>query len=160
MQTITRKFLAKQPPNLTGVTLQREHRFYLYRKSGVVVRVQSCGETFELEKKVNKTMHVRESEKIILTKDEFETIQKFIKEEIQRDSYIISERPKILIRTYHGVFEGLVRVEVSFSSAEEAQRYTPLDWMGKEISDTPLAFDETLLNLTSQEFRDLLRSLL
>lgn len=160
MQTVTRKFLAKQLPDLTGFVCQSEHRFYLYRKNGAVIRIQSRGEIFELEKKITKTAFIRESEKIALTKDEFESIQKLTKEEIQRDSYIISQTPEILVRIYHDVFEGLVRVEVSFSSIEEAQGYMPYDWMGREISDTPLGFDETLLNITTQEFHDLLRSLL
>ncbi|MEK7578088.1 MAG: hypothetical protein AAB492_05805 [Patescibacteria group bacterium] len=156
MQTIARKFLVKQIPDLTGKEHWAQSRFYLYRKNGIVIRTQSNGDNFDLERKVSKTALIRESEKIAITKDEFEEISKVIAANIIRDSYIISEIPYIVLRMYHGKFEGLIRVEVEFLSVEEANRYIPLKWMGKEITNTLLAKDETLLTLTGQDFRALL----
>lgn len=156
MQTITRKFLVKQLPDLIGKKQSVQNRFYLYRKNGIIIRVQSNGDNFGLERKVSETALIRESEKIAITKDEFNEISKAITDNIIRDSYIISEIPYIVLRMYHGKFEGLVRVEVEFSSVEEANRYTPLKWMGKEITNTLLATDETLFTLTDQDFRAML----
>ncbi|HCS78212.1 TPA: hypothetical protein DIV55_00545 [Patescibacteria group bacterium] len=156
MQTITRKFLVKQVPNLTGKKRWVQNRFYLYRKNGVVIRVQSSGDIFELERKVNKTTLIRESEKITITKDEFEALSKTSSDSINRDNYLISETPHVALRIYHMRFEGLVRAEVEFQSVEEANLFSPLEWMGEEITNTALATDETLLDLTAQDFQVLL----
>lgn len=148
--------MVKQLPDLTGKEHSVQSRFYLYRKNGIVIRVQSSGNIFELERKVSKTALIRENEKIAITKDEFEAIDKTVTENIIRDSYLISEAPNIVLRMYHGKFEGLIRAEVEFQSVEEANRYTLLEWMGKEITNTPLAKDQTLLDLTDSDFRKLL----
>lgn len=152
MQTITRKFLVKQLPDLTGKKHFTQSRFYLYRKNGIVIRIQSSDDIFELERKVSKTALIRENEKIAITKEEFEAIRKMVIDNVTRDSYFISESPQIVLRIYHGKFEQLSRVEVEFQSVEEANRYTPFEWMGKEITNTPLAKDETLLDLTDHDF--------
>lgn len=156
MQTITRKFLVKQFPDLTGKKYWGQNRFYLYRKNRIIIRIQSIGEAFELERKVSKTDLVRESEKISITKEEFEAISKITMDHVIRDSYVVSETPRLILRIYHGRFEGLVRAEIAFQSIEEANRFIPLPWMGKEITSTPLAKDETLLDLTNNEIQKLL----
>lgn len=156
MQTITRKFLVKQLPDLIGKEHWNQSRFYLYRKNGIVIRFQSSGDTFELERKVSKTDLVRESEKISITKEEFEAISKITTDHVIRDSYVMNETPRIVLRIYHGQFERLVRAEIAFQSIEEANRFIPLPWMGKEITSTPLAKDETLLDLANNEIQKLL----
>lgn len=156
MQIITRKFLVKQVPDLTGKEHWVQNRFYLYRKNGIVIRVQSKGDLFELERKVSKTALIRESGKIIITKEEFEAISKTTSDHVTRDSYVIGEVPYITLRIYHGRFEGLVRVEIEFPSVEEANHFSPPVWMGKEITTTALAKDETLLDLTASDFQKLL----
>lgn len=156
MQTIMRKYLVKQLPDLTEKKHWGQNRFYLYKKNGIVIRVQTDGEKFELERKESKTDVVRESKKITITKEEFEAISKITTDHVIRDNYVVSEMPRIILRIYHGQFEGLVRAEIEFQSVEEAHRFVPPQWMGKEITSTPLAKDETLLNLTNNEFLKLL----
>lgn len=156
MKSITRKFLVKQVPDLTGKEHWVQSRFYLYRKNGIVIRIQSKGDIFELERKVNKTALIREGKKIAITKEEFEAISRLVRDVVVRDNYLISVAPHVVLRRYHERFEGLVRVEVEFSSVEEANQFTPLVWMGKEITTTPLARDETLLDLTADDFQKLL----
>ena len=156
MQTITRKFLVKQTLDLTGKKQWSQTRYYLYRKNGIVIRIQTDGEKFELERKESKTDVMRESEKISITKEEFESIGKIAIDYVFRDSYFMSETPRIILRIYHGQFEGLVRAEIEFQSIEEANHFSPPQWMGKEITSTPLAKDETLLGLTVNELQRLL----
>jgi CYTH domain-containing protein len=153
MQAITRKFLVKSLPDLTRKECSSQNRSYLYRKNGIVIRVQSKGNVFELERKVSKTALIRESEKISITKEEFDTLSKIAKDNITRDSYVITETPDIVLQIYHSKFEGLVRVEVRFQSIEEANQFSPPEWMGREITNTHLAKDETLLDLTDQDFQ-------
>lgn len=156
MQTITRKFLVKQLPDLARKKHWAQNRSYLYRKNGIVIRLQSNGEAFELERKVSKTDLLRESEKMPITKEEFEVIGKLAPDHVMRDNYVMSETPRMILRVYHGQFEGLVRAEIEFQSVEEANQFIPLPWMAKEITSTPLARDETLFDLTDIEFQNLL----
>ena len=156
MKTITRKFLVKQIPDLTDRDHWILNRFYLYRKNGIIIRVQSNGDMFEIERKSDKTDLIRESEKIVITKEEFETIGKKSSDHIVRDSYLIDNDPHIVIHVYHGRFEGLVRAEVEFQSIQQAKQFIAFQWMGKEITSSPLAKDERLLNLTDNNLKKLL----
>jgi len=156
MQTITRKFLVKHVPDITGKNHWVLHRFYIYRKNGIVIRVQSNGDMFELERKSGTSDLIRNSEKIVITKEEFESIGKIAQDFITRDSYLISDDFHIVLHVYHGRFEGLVRVEVEFQSIEQAKKFIPFQWMGNEITSSPLAKDEMLLDLTDDKFRKLL----
>ena len=156
MQTITRKFLVKSVPDLSNLSVTQYNRFYLYNANGVVVRVQSVGGKYELERKADKSELVRNEQKIEITKDEFEVLSKLTDKNILRDSYLISENAKMTLRVYHGKIEGLARAEVSFKSVEEAQNYKPLDWFENEVTNSPLAKDGELLNLSKEEFEELL----
>jgi len=156
MRSITRIFLANKIPDLQGARCVSQSRFYLYRKNGVVIRVQTKGDTFELERKVNKSAYIREGEKISITRDEFDVFSKSASDHVIRDNYLISKTPLVVLRIYHGRFEGLARVEIKFKSVDEAKSFVPLNWLGKEITLTPLAKDETLLGLTEREFQKLL----
>lgn len=156
MQSITRKFIVTTPPDLNGKECLSQNRFYLYRKNGIVIRVQSKGDKFELERKIDKSNIVRESEKIAITKDEFMILHKNVVDEVIRESYLINENPNTTLMVYHGKFEGLARAETKFLTAEEAIHFSPPAWMGKEITDSPLGKDETLLDLNDADFKSLL----
>ncbi|MDO8451466.1 MAG: hypothetical protein Q7S76_01220 [bacterium] len=156
MQSVTRKFLVNQTPDLTGKKHWAQRRFYIFRKNGVVVRIQSKGNEFELERKIRKTDLIRESEKIAITKEEFESVSKIAVDYVIRDSYLMSQTPHVSLRIYHGQFEGLTRAEIDFQSVKEANQFVPLKWMAKEITSTPLACDETLLELSEKDFQALL----
>lgn len=157
MKTITRKFLVKKMPDLSSLQTVRYNRFYLYVGNGTVIRVQSVGDRYELERKVDKSELVREEQKIEISKEEFEELSKLTDKNIVRDSYLISEKPKITLRVYHGKYEGLARAEVPFESVEEAESFKPLEWFDKEITGSPLAQDGKLLMLSEEEFKLLLK---
>jgi adenylate cyclase len=158
MQTITRKFLVKKNPDLSGLEKTAYNRFYLYNESGKVIRVQKIDDKYELERKEDKSELIRDEQKIIITQKEFEKLSFLTNQNIVRDSYQISENPKIKLRIYHGKFEGLVRAEVSFNTEKEAEAFTPLEWFGEEITSSPLAKDGSLLKLSSEEFNQLIKS--
>ena len=105
MKSITRKFLVKQLPDLTGKEHWIQSRFYLYRNNGIVIRIQSKGDMFEFERKFNKTPLIRESEKIAITKEEFEAISMLVRDVVVRDNYLISVAPHVVLRRYYGKFE-------------------------------------------------------
>ena len=154
---IERKFLVKTLPDLSGKTKQVFERYYLYRGKGVDVRIQKVDSTYEFERKSEVSGLGRETQKFEITKEEFEALKKKSGEGIIRDSYLMSENPEVTIKIYHGRFEGLVRAEVEFTSEEDAKKFTSHDWMGEEITDTPLGRDSRLLDLTDKKFKDLLK---
>lgn len=74
--------------------------------------------------------------------------------EITIDSYLYLDDDRISIKKYYGKYEGLNRVEVKFSSIEEMNCYEKEEWMGKEITNSPLAFDKYLSKLSEEEFKN------
>lgn len=139
-------------PPLSGIPSFSQERHYLYRKNGVVIRMQTNGDAFELERKSNVSPLVRDSEKISITKEEFDALTKIASGIIIRDTYEL-HTPPVNIRIYHGVFKGLVRAEVSFASLSKAEAFIPYPWLSREITRTPLAQDETLLTLSKEQFQ-------
>jgi CYTH domain-containing protein len=98
----------------------------------------------------------RTVEKRNITEAEFNLLKQGASEVIIRDRYEIATNPDIAVQIYHGRFEGLVRAEVEFKSVEEAKAFKPLPWMGREMSDLPLARDARLLDLDAETFKRLL----
>lgn len=157
---IERKFLVKEMPDISGVNPVPYERYYLRVEDGLEERIQRKGGVYEREiKRVVKGMGnvvQRTSEKTPITQEEFETLKQG-KEGISRDSYRVSSKPDISLKVYHGKFEGLVRAEIEFENETEAKQYEPVDWMGNEISQSPLGLDSRLLHLSREEFLSLLK---
>jgi CYTH domain-containing protein len=159
MQEIERKFLAKSLPDLSGKECISYERYFLKIESDFEERIQKKGDKYEKERKFKTSNLSRETEKQEISKEDFDVFKKSASKSIIRDSYKISDTPNITIKIYHGDYEGLIRVEVEFSSEEEAKNFQSYDWMGKEITDTKLGKDAKLIQLTKKEFKDLLDSL-
>ena len=68
------------------------------------------------------------------------------------EKYLLIEDNRISIKKYYGRYLGLYRVEVTFNSIDEEKAYVKESWMGKEITDSPLAFDKYLSKLSEDEF--------
>ncbi len=155
-KSITRKFLVKDLPDLSNIKKDIYDRYYLYNKNSIVIRVQKINEDFELERKVNESDLVRDGTTIKITKDEFDVLKLYSQQHIQRESYQLQENPRIVLRVYHGEYEGLIRAEVNFSSEDDANSFESLDWFDREITGNPLAQDGYLLQLSKEEFQKLL----
>lgn len=155
---IERKFLVVTMPDLSGQEPIRYERYYLNRSDNVEERIQKKGDVYEYEKKekISDLEHTKETHPI--SEEEFESLKTRASEAIIRDGYMISKNPDITIKIYHGKHEGLVRAEVEFGSLEEAQAFTPPTWMGKEITGTPLGKDSGLLDLSEEQFKEMLHS--
>lgn len=153
---IERKFLVHNLPDLSGLSAIPYERYYLKADPEFEDRVQRVGSIYERETKVRKSELERTSHKTEISQEEFERLRTQASSAIIRDSYLISEQPEVTIKIYHGQYEGLVRAEVEFNSVEEARAYTTEEWMGEEITESPLGRDSQLLQLSQQEFRKLL----
>ena len=92
-------------------------------------------------------------EKIDIYQSEFLKLKQSSYLEIIRDSYLFLEDNRISIKKYLGKYQGLYRVEVTFSSIEEKNEYVKEHWMGEEITNSLLAFDKYLSKLSNEEFK-------
>lgn len=160
---IERKFLVKELPDLSAIKPIRYERYFLSSDAVLQERIQRKGEKYEIEtKRVVEGLGgvmVSKKQKSSLTKEQFEDLKQGKEDRgIVRDSYNISLNPNISIKIYHDKYKGLVRAEVEFISEEDAKRYIPESWMGKEITSNPLGMDAKLVELTEKEFQLLLSS--
>lgn len=155
-----RKFILSELPDLAISTSVVDSRYYLYCKDGSVIRVQSRNGGYEIEKKTNVDGIKNESKRISITEDEYLELSKFSNYKIVRQTVVYKNLPNYKIRVYEDRFKGLIRAEVFFRSIADLQNYAPLSWLGKEISKSPLAKDESLLNLGKSKFNEILGSYL
>jgi adenylate cyclase len=155
---IERKFLVKELPDLSDIKPVRYERYYLNKDGQSVERIQKKGDRYEFETKKTISPLEHEKQKRYISQDEFEQLREGKEADgIVRDGYMLSANPEVSIKIYHGRFEGLVRAEVEFSSKEEAGVYVPENWMGTEITTSPLGADARLLHITRDEFPSLLQ---
>ena len=159
MREIERKFLVKKKPDLSKEESINYERYFLKIESDFEERIQKKGDKYEKERKFKTSDLSRKTEKQEISKEDFDVLKKTTSQSIIRDSYKISDNPNTTIKIYHGDYEGLVRAEVEFFSEEEAKKFQPYDWMGNEITDTPLGKDAKLIQLNKKKFKNLLDSL-
>jgi adenylate cyclase len=155
---IGRKWLVKKLPDLSKITPNKFERYFVYIDNGVEIRVQKIDTRYEFERKVETSSLTRTGELFNITKEEFEFFKSLSTKKIIRDFYKIQAEPEIAITIYHGDFQGLKRAEVEFKTEEEANSFIPLDWFGKEITNTKLGKDKHLIQLNPSEFTSILES--
>lgn len=159
MNEIVRKFLPKELPDLIKSVKVKHERYYLYLVAGIELRVQRIGDEFELQRKFKLSELSRGQETWKISEDEFEILKKIGSKKIVRDYYLISKIPEISVVIYHEEYEGLTRIEVDFNTEEEARKFVPLPWFGKEISDSEIGRDGKLIGLTRERFLETLNRL-
>jgi CYTH domain-containing protein len=145
MMRLTRRFIVKSLNHLSLSDSIRYERYYINDE----LRVQKKGDTYEKEVLNEENIVVK---KIPITKEEFDELKKSAYSKLIRDSYQYLEDDRVSIKQYYGDFEGLNRVEVKFISKQEMASYEKEDWMGEEITDSPLAFDKDLSKQNREEF--------
>lgn len=153
---IERKWLIKKLPDLTTNKRVEFERYFIFIGDGVEVRVQRIDDRFEFKRKVETSSLSRDEIRFDITKAEFEFYKSIPSKSIIRDAYELSKSPNISIKINHGDYEGLMRVEVEFNSEEDAKRFTPLDWFGKEITNTEVGRDKNLIRLNEKDFSNIL----
>ena len=142
---LTRRFIVSSLDNIPLSKPIRYERYYINDE----LRVQKKGDTYEKEVLNEENIVVK---KIPITKEEFDELKKSAYSKLIRDSYQYLEDDRVSIKQYYGDFEGLNRVEVKFISKQEMASYEKEDWMGEEITDSPLAFDKDLSKQNREEF--------
>lgn len=157
MKEIERKWILSKLPEIGGQIPIQYERHFLFIGKGVEIRIQKKGDKFEFERKVESNDLTRTGEKFEITEDEFDQLKKNSVASLVRESYLVDG---ISVKIYKGKHKGLIRAEVEFESEEEAESFKPLDWFGKEITNSDLGKDKKLAMLDDLEFKTLLQEYL
>lgn len=158
---IERKFIVKKiPQKYLDQTPIYSERYFIYFDNSVELRIQQKDNLFELERKVNGGLLTRETINLLITKNEFNELKQIAKSTLARNSYIIDNNANFSIKEYLGDQKGLIRAEFEFNNGIDAINFVPPIWVGREITNTPLARDSRLTKLTKDAFDDLLREYL
>ncbi len=133
---IERKFLVTKMPNLKGIEKVPQEEYFLQRGDLIEEEIKRKKSVCYYERKVTISSKEKSREKRAVPKEVFDALRSKGTSIIKRDGYKISEKhPVISIKTYKGVYDGLVLAEVKFDSVEEMEEFRPFDWMGVEITD-------------------------
>ena len=153
MRKLTKRYIINSLDKLNLSEPIRYERYYIDEK----LRIQNKKGEFQKEILDDENNII---EKIKISKDEFYRLKEAAYSEIIRDSYLFLDDKRVSIKKYLGKYNGLYRVEVKFNSVEEENSYVKESWMGKEITNSPLAFDLFLSKLSKNEFREELKKYL
>ncbi len=141
---LTRRYIIKEIKNLEISAPIRYERYYINDN----LRIQKKGE--KLEKEIfDDENNLKKKE--IISLEEFKKLKKQAYKKIIRESYLYLKDKRISIKKYLDEHEGFIRVEVEFLSQEELEQFQKEAWMGKEITNSPLAFDKYVSKLTKEE---------
>ncbi len=147
---LTKRYIVNTLENLNLSTPIHYERYYINQN----LRIQKKQDKFEKE--------ILDDNNVLIKKEtiqelEFNVLKKQAYQKLIRESYLYLDDTRISIKTYKENYEGLNRVEVSFERKEEMEHFQKLPWMGKEITNSPLAFDVFLSKLTKEEFQQELK---
>ena len=148
MRRLTKRFIINSLDGLNLSEAIRYERYYINDN----LRIQRKNNVYQKEVLDNSII-----DKICISEDEFLSLKAQSYSEIIRDSYLFLNDNNISIKKYLGKYNGLFRVEVKFASLDEMNSYVKEDWMGEEITESPLAFDKYLSKLSDKEFHNELK---
>jgi len=153
---IERKFLVQKIPDLREFKSLNYERYFLFKNEFVEIRIQKRGDIYEFERKENQNNLSAKKIKFEISEDEFLKLKENSINSIRRKSYIISRNPNITIKVYDEKYCDLIRIEVEFDSELDAKKIVPLEWFGKEITNSNLGRDSKLIDLSKQEILNLI----
>ena len=142
---LTKRFVVSSLDNIPLSIPIRYERYYINDN----LRIQKKQDNLEKEILDNDNNII---EKKNILEEEFNTLKNESYSKIIRDSYLYLNDERVSIKRYFDNYEGLIRVEIKFNTIEEMKSYIKESWMGKEITNTPLAFDKYLSKLSREEF--------
>lgn len=142
---LTKRYIVETLDNIILSSPIRYERYYINDN----LRVQKKGNKLEKEILDNENNIV---EKMTISQNEFDLLKNKSYTKIIRDSYLYLNDERVSIKKYYDNYDGLIRIEVKFNSIKEMNTYQKELWMGKDITNTPLAFDKYLSKLTKDDF--------
>lgn len=116
MARLTRRFLTNRLTNLNLSFPIRYERYYINSN----LRIQKKDNKLEKEILDNNNNIIQ---KLEISSHEFQNLKEKAYSKIIRDSYLYKDDSRISIKKYQDLYEGLIRVEVTFSSLDEMNQY-------------------------------------
>lgn len=133
---IERKFLLEFMPDLYGYDGTDEiKQGYIVADENIEVRLRSKGKKFYETVKTAGNI-LRKEYEIELTKNQFNTLWPLTNgKRLLKDRYFKKEKNLTYeIDVYKGIHEGLIILEVEFSSIRESQRFKVPSWTIREVT--------------------------
>ena len=146
MRKNTKRYIVSSLNNLELSPPIRYERYYINDS----LRVQKKDKDYQKEILDDNNDII---EKADISEKEFLSLKEQARSKIIRDSSLYLKDDRVSIKKYLGDHQGLYRVEVTFQTKEEKNKYQKENWMGKEITTSPLAFDKDLSKLSKEEFK-------
>lgn len=140
MLEIEKKFLVKQLPNLKGTEKVKIIQAYLNTNSEPTLRIRQRNDkyflTYKFRKQSDKANMCIEHE-LPITSEAFNNL--ITKSEgiiINKNRYLIKLENELTaeLDIFENELKGLIIVEVEFKTEEEAAKFTPPSWFGKEVT--------------------------
>ncbi len=132
---IERKFKVNYLPDLSNYPFYEITQMYL--SYDLDIRIRKKGNKYFITKKSNDTIK-RYEEEVEIDYQTFDILSTLsVGNIISKTRYLIPIDNSLTaeVDIYHGVLEGLVTVEVEFSSLEEANSFIAPLWFGEEITE-------------------------
>lgn len=142
---LTKRYIVETLDNIILSSPIRYERYYINDN----LRVQKKDDKLEKEILDDENNIIQ---KITISQEEYNLLKNRSYTKIIRDSYLYLNDKRVSIKRYYDNYEGLIRIEVKFNSIKEMNTYQKELWMGKDITNTPLAFDKYLCKLTRDNF--------
>jgi adenylate cyclase len=138
---IERKWLVAQCPEAVGAQPGEPIRqgYLADGRDGLEVRVRRRGDRAYLTVKQGAG-RVRVEEEIEIEADRFERLWPLTegaRVEKHRHALELDDGAVAEVDVYAGALDGLVTVDVEFPDEDAAERFTPPDWFGPEVTDDP-----------------------
>jgi adenylate cyclase len=142
---VERKFLVPDPPDLDGSESDEIEQGYLAIGADGEVRLRRKGEKLVLTAKRGAGIS-REEAEVELDREAFERLWPLTEgRRLHKRRHVIPHGDlAIEVDVYEGDLEGLLVAEIEFSSEDEARRFDPPDWIGKEVTGDERYLNETL----------------
>jgi CYTH domain-containing protein len=138
---VERKFLVgRTPADLdTHTSAEIEQGYVAITDDGVEVRIRRYGGRASLTIKSGGE-RARLEEEFEIDERRFRALWPLTeRRRIQKTRYRIPAPDGLTIEldVYHGQLAGLITAEVEFDSLDAATAFTPLEWLGQEVTDDP-----------------------
>jgi len=152
MYEIERKFILKKMPSNISAPIAQQ-RYYIVNKNGFEMRTQRVGSKYYFERKVSSNELSSAKVKFEISETEFNELKRNCREPIERDNFKVSGYLGASIKIYKGKHNGLKRAEFEFESENDATAFEKPDWVGEEITSSPIGRDGKLAKLSEIEFK-------
>jgi len=160
---IERAWLVKDMPDLKGLKSAQITQAYLNElkddssENLKSIRIRKINDTYELTKKYfvgdNKITGSQIEKTESISKEKYIELIKQAQSKIVKTRYYLplANRLTAELDVYQNNLQGLNVVEVEFVGPKQANSFEPLDWFGKEVTDSKGIYPPFIANLSFEE---------